>query len=61
MIKLSFIADLIPVDNFLGLKHAKEYVILKNDIDIGLIEAYITHSEIYIFNVKLKVFNFLKD
>ena len=54
MIRLSWIQDLVPVENFLGIKEAKEYIIIKNDKDIGILEANITASEIYIFNVELE-------
>jgi len=54
MIKLSFLQDLVPVENFLGLKKSAEYIIVKNNTDIGILEANINDSEIFIFNVCLK-------
>jgi len=53
MIKLEFVQDLVPVENFLGLKKSTEYLIVKNNTDIGVLEAYINDSEIYIFHVRL--------
>ena len=54
MISIRFIEKSTPVDNFLGLDNSAEYVIELDGKDIGFLEAYITTSEIYIFNVILK-------
>lgn len=53
-VTLSWVEDLVPVENFLGLKESTEYIIVRNGIDIGILEAHITTSEIYIFNVMLE-------
>jgi len=54
MLELSWVEDARPVDNFLGIKECSEYILVLNGTDVGILEAKITASEIYIFNVMLE-------
>lgn len=54
MLELSHVSDGVPVSNALGISECSEYILMLNGNDIGILEAFIEDSIIYIFNVELE-------